>query len=39
VRYVRASANFVFMFTHAGQPYILRFTHADDRSADPRGRG
>src|SRR4051812_30729141 len=34
VRYVRASANFIFMFTHIGQPCVLRFTHADDRSAE-----
>jgi Ser/Thr protein kinase RdoA (MazF antagonist) len=33
-RYFRASANFVFVFKHAGQSYILRFTHADERSAD-----
>ena len=33
VRYFRASANFVFMFKHAEQPYILRFTHASERSA------
>jgi Ser/Thr protein kinase RdoA (MazF antagonist) len=31
--YFRASANFVFVFKHAGQPYILRFTHAGERSA------
>jgi Ser/Thr protein kinase RdoA (MazF antagonist) len=33
-RYFRASANFVFVFKHAGQPYTLRFTHADERTAD-----
>jgi len=33
-RYFRASANFVFVFKHAGQPYSLRFTHADERSAE-----
>lgn len=33
-RYFRASANFIFVFKHAGQPYILRFTHAGERTAD-----
>jgi Ser/Thr protein kinase RdoA (MazF antagonist) len=33
VRYFRASANFVFMFKHAEQPFILRFTHTSERSA------
>ena len=32
-RYFRASANFIFMFKHAGNPYILRFTHAGERTA------
>jgi Ser/Thr protein kinase RdoA (MazF antagonist) len=33
-RYFRASANFIFVFKHSGQPYTLRFTHADERAAD-----
>lgn len=32
VHYIRASANFVFAFSHQHQPYILRFTHADSRA-------
>ena len=34
VQYFRASANFVFVFCSNGQPFILRFTHASERSAD-----
>jgi len=33
-RYFRASANFIFVFKREGQPYILRFTHASERTAD-----
>ena len=33
-RYFRASANFVFVFKRAGQPYVLRFTHAGERTAN-----
>jgi Ser/Thr protein kinase RdoA (MazF antagonist) len=32
-RYFRASANFIFTFKHKGQPCILRFAHASERSA------
>ncbi len=34
-RYFRASANFIFMFEREGQPYILRFAHTSERTADP----
>jgi Ser/Thr protein kinase RdoA (MazF antagonist) len=32
--YYRSSANFLFMFTHAGQPYALRFNHARERTVE-----
>ena len=33
-RFFRTSANAVFTFTQAGRPYILRFNHDSERSAD-----
>jgi len=33
-RYFRASANFIFVFERAGNPYILRLAHASERTAD-----
>jgi Ser/Thr protein kinase RdoA (MazF antagonist) len=33
-RYYRASANFLFTFKQAGQDYVLRFNHADERTSD-----
>jgi Ser/Thr protein kinase RdoA (MazF antagonist) len=33
-RYFRASANFIFVFEREGQPYILRFAHTSERTAD-----
>jgi Ser/Thr protein kinase RdoA (MazF antagonist) len=33
-RYFRASANFIFVFKREGQPYILRFTHTSERTAN-----
>lgn len=32
-KFWRASANFVFFFKSAGQDYVLRFNHADERTA------
>lgn len=32
-RFFRASANFVFSFSRAGQPYLLRFAHESERAA------
>lgn len=32
-KFWRASANFVFFFKNAGQDYVLRFNHADERTA------
>lgn len=31
-RYFRASANFIFVFKREGQPAILRFAHASERT-------
>ena len=32
VRFLRASANFLFLFKHAGKDYVLRFVNADERT-------
>ncbi|MEZ4865567.1 MAG: phosphotransferase [Caldilineaceae bacterium] len=32
-KFWRASTNFVFFFKNAGQDYVLRFNHADERTA------
>jgi len=34
VRFLRASANFVFTFTASGKKYVLRFNHADERTRE-----
>ena len=33
-KYWRASSNFVFFFKKSGQGYVLRFNHAEERSAE-----
>ena len=32
-KFWRASAHFIYFFKHAGQDYVLRFNHADERTA------
>jgi len=34
VRFFRASANFLFLFKHSGQDYVLRFINANERTID-----
>jgi Ser/Thr protein kinase RdoA (MazF antagonist) len=33
-KYLRASANFMFIFQKAGKPYFLRFNHSTERTID-----
>ena len=34
VRFFRASANFLFLFKHSGQDYVLRFINVNERTLD-----